>query len=78
MRFAGCAYLLVRDVVWCRSDPDSVQNRLKKSSISSVRLPDRVGCQFIQLSRGTGAKCLRSVRLVQFVQLSSRTLPALM
>ena len=31
VRFAGCACLLVRDVVWCQSDANSVQNRFKKS-----------------------------------------------
>ena len=41
LRFAD---LLVRGVVCCRSDANSVNNRL------GVRLPDRVGCQFVQFS----------------------------
>ena len=52
VRFSGCACLPVRGVVWCRSHANLVQNRFKKSSFSSVRLLDRVGCQFIQFSFG--------------------------
>ena len=63
VRFADCACLPVRGVVWCRSDPNSVQNRLKR--VRSVQfaclMPDRVGCQFVRFSSWTGAKCLRSV-----------------
>ena len=78
MRFAGCACLLVWDVVWCRSDPNSVQNRLK--GVRSVQFACLIGsaASSFKSGRGTGAKCLRSVRLVQFIQFSSQTLPALM
>ena len=40
VRLVGCACLLVWDVMRCQGDANSVQNR-KKSSFSSVRLPDR-------------------------------------
>ena len=56
MCFAGCACLIVRDVVWCQSDANSVQNRLQKSSFCSVRLPDRIDCQFVQFSSGHGGQ----------------------
>ena len=68
----------VRGVVWCRSDPNSVRNRFKR--VRSVQFACQIGSAANSFSsvRRTGAKCLRSVRLVQFIQFSSRTLSALM
>ena len=45
---------------------------------STVQFPSHRVCLESSFSsvRGTGAKCLRSVRLVQFSSFSSRTLPA--
>ena len=68
--FAGCACLLVRGVVWCRSDTNSVQNYFNR--VRSVHQHAWVGCQFIQFSSGTGVKSS-----VQFVQFSSGTFSAL-
>ena len=70
VRFAGCACLPVRGVVWCRSHANSVQKRFKKSSFSSDRLPDRVDYQSFKSVSGTGAKCLHSVHSVQFTNSS--------
>ena len=61
MRFAECACLLVRGVVWYRSAASSVQNGLN-SSFSSVRLPDQVGCQSVQFSSGKRGQVPRSVQ----------------
>ena len=54
VRFAGCACLLVRGVVWCRSDANSVLNNLRR--VRSVRLPYWVGYQFVQFSSGHGCR----------------------
>ena len=77
MCFAGCACLLVRDVVCCPNDANSVQNRLQ--NLRSVQFPCLIGSIASSFSsvQGTAAKSLRSVRSVQFIQFSSRTLPAL-
>ena len=77
IHFAGYAYLLLRDVMWCQSDATSAQNRLPK--VRSVQFACLIGSTDSSFSsvRGTVAKSLRSVLSVQFIQFSSRTLPAL-
>ena len=59
--------------MWCRSGPNSVQNRLKRCSFSSVRLPDLVGCQFVQFSSGDGGQVspFSSFRTALSVQLTN-------
>ena len=42
-----------------------------------ISLLTSLSAKFVQFSSGHGAKCLRSVRSVQLLQSSSRTLPAL-
>ena len=73
--------LLVRSVVWCRSDANSVLNRFKNvrsvqftcliglaaSSFSSVRgMEASASVYFVQFSSRHGGKCLPSFRSVQF------------
>ena len=68
--FAGCACLLVRDVVWCQSDANSVQNRL--ITLRSVQFACLIGSTDSSFSsvRGTAVKSLCSVRSVQFTNSS--------
>ena len=66
MRFAGCACLFVRDVVWCQSDANSVQNRLQKVlSVQFVCLLGSTASSFSSV-RSAAVKSLRSVHSVQF------------
>ena len=77
MRFAGYACFLVRDVVWCQSDANSVQIRLTKvRSVQFACLIKPTVSSFSSI-RVTATKGLRSVRSVQFIQFSSRAPPAL-
>ena len=55
-----CLLACVRGAVWCRSDANLVQNRLKKFFKFSSP------AQSFSSVLGTGAKCLRSVHSVQF------------
>ena len=70
MRFAGYACFLVRDVVWCQSDANSVQNRLTK--IRSVQFACLIRPTVSSFSsvRGTAAKSLRSVHSAEFANSS--------
>ena len=67
--FAGCASLS-GVWLWCRSDANSVQNRLKR--VRSVQFACPIGSAASSFSsvRGRGAKCLISARSVQFTNSS--------
>ena len=66
MRFAGYACLLVRDVVWCQSDANLVQNRLQKvRSIQFACLSGPTARSFISVRNGAAKSP------AQFVQFSS-------
>ena len=71
----GCGVVSVYVVVveWRRF----ILKSLRKNPFSSVRLLDRDVCHLFTSVRGTGARCLRPVRSVQFIQFSSQTLPTL-
>ena len=69
-RFAGCACLLVRGVVCCGSDAIPVHNRFKRVRLVHFACLIGSAASSVQFgARGQSAS-------VQFVQFSSRTLPA--
>ena len=70
VRFAGCACLPVRGVVWCRSH--AIQFKIALKRVRSVHFACLIGSAASSFSSvsGTGAKCLHSVHSVQFTNSS--------
>ena len=67
--------VLVRGVVWCRSDANSVQKCLKTARSAQFACLIASADSSFSSVRGTGDKCFRSVRSVHPVQFTNSSGP---
>ena len=77
VHFAGCAGLIVRVVVSCRSDANSVQNLLRKVRPVQFAYPIRPAASSFRSVRGMGQNVSPGSSFSSFFPFISRILPAL-